>query len=91
MTAAASSVRLVGWLADTGGEQAVAVHEDDETLHWYPVTGPTRDGQRAFDLTVPAGTGLHTYSVYALNAPAVGVTPAAGADPAAGVARPTCR
>ncbi|HST50329.1 twin-arginine translocation signal domain-containing protein [Jatrophihabitans sp.] len=66
VSAAGTSVRLVGWLPDTGGEPAVAVHEDDQVLHWYPVPGPSRAGRRGFDITVPAGTGLHTYSVYAL-------------------------
>ena len=69
VTAAGGGVRLVGWLADSpdhSGELAVAVHEDGEVLHWYPVAARGSDGRRPFDLTVPAGTGLHTYSVYAL-------------------------
>ncbi len=75
VTAAGGGVRLVGWLPDTEGELAVAVHEDGEVLHWYPVAGPDRRdaaGRRGFDLTIPAGTGLHTYTVYAL--------PVAGTD-----------
>lgn len=79
VSAAGGGVRLVGWLPGPGigsgvgsadvGELAVAVHEDGEVLHWHPVTG-RRDaaGRRAFDLTIPAGTGLHTYTVYALPA-----------------------
>ena len=50
------------------GELAVAVHEDGEVPALVPGRRPGR-GRRAasgFDLTVPAGTGLHTYSVYAL-------------------------
>ncbi|HEY0167324.1 MAG TPA: twin-arginine translocation signal domain-containing protein [Jatrophihabitans sp.] len=71
VSAAGNSVRLTGWLHDRqdGSEPAVAVHEDDQVLHWYPVDGPlSSDGRRAFDLTIPAGTGLHTYSVYAMAA-----------------------
>ncbi|MEO7261071.1 MAG: twin-arginine translocation signal domain-containing protein [Jatrophihabitantaceae bacterium] len=75
VSAAGKSVRLTGWLHDPadGSELAVAVHEDDEVLHWYPVAAagkPAKEGSRtgraAFDLTIPAGTGLHTYSVYAM-------------------------
>jgi hypothetical protein len=69
VSAAGGSVRLTGWLRDPddGSEPAVAVHEDDQVLHWYPVTGVRAEtGKRAFDLTIPAGTGLHTYSVYAM-------------------------
>lgn len=69
VSAAGGSVRLTGWLhdPDDGSEPAVAVHEDDQVLHWYPVAGArAQDGKRAFDLTIPAGTGLHTYSVYAM-------------------------
>ncbi|HEV2886012.1 MAG TPA: twin-arginine translocation signal domain-containing protein [Jatrophihabitans sp.] len=76
VSATGNSVRLVGWVpdrGDAGAELAVAVHEDDQVLHWYPVTAPVgragdAAGRRGFDITIPAGTGLHTYSVYALAA-----------------------
>jgi hypothetical protein len=72
VSAAGNSVRLTGWLHDPedGSELAVAVHEDDQALHWYPVAAAGRSagkGRRAFDLTIAAGTGLHTYSVYAMT------------------------
>ena len=82
VSAAGNSVRLTGWVRDPGdgSELAVAVHEDDQVLHWYPVAAAgdlarqsRRTGRRPFDLTVAAGTGLHSYSVYAMTGPVEGV------------------
>jgi hypothetical protein len=85
VTAAGSSVRLVGWVADTehadtkhadgehaGSVAAVSVLEDEHTLHWYPARSDPAafdrvTGRRAFDFTIPAGTGVHTYTAYALG------------------------
>ena len=77
VSAAGNSVRLTGWLldrGDAGTEPAIAVHEDEQVLHWYPVgagqpnwTADPGTGRRAFDLTIPAGTGVHSYTVYALG------------------------
>jgi hypothetical protein len=83
VTAAGNSVRLVGWVPDTDPEgsepgdgagtvAAVMVHEDDHTLHWYPARSDPAafdrgTGRRAFDFTIPAGTGVHTYTAYGLG------------------------
>jgi hypothetical protein len=73
VTAAGGGVRLVGWVADSdAGAPAVAVHEDADTLHWYPVRSDPdafdpATGRRAFDFTIPAGTGVHTYTAYAIE------------------------
>jgi hypothetical protein len=75
VTAAGGSVRLVGWIADSENADpvaAVAVHEDEDTLHWYPArSGPDAydraTGRRSFDFTIPAGTGVHTYTAYAVG------------------------
>ena len=87
VSAAGNTVRLVGWLPDPAGEAGVAVHEDGEVLHWYPATAPARrdgTGRRGFDLTIPAGTGLHTYAVYALaRSTALTAVDAAARAPAA--------
>ncbi len=102
VSAAGTSVRLVGWVLDSGDSDeplAVAVHEDEQVLHWYPVEAAGKrasgaaHGRRAFDLTIPAGTGVHTYTVYALAGTdqlATGTDqPAAGtAQPAAGTDHP---
>jgi hypothetical protein len=75
VTAAGGSVRLVGWVPDSEdatSAAAVAVLEDEHTLHWYPARSDPdafdrATGRRAFDFTIPAGTGVHTYTAYALS------------------------
>ena len=70
-----NSVRLVGWAAvptRPGGEFPIAVLEDDAVLHWYPTAVARPDlvevgGRPGFDITIPAGTGVHTYSVHVLD------------------------
>jgi len=69
VTASGNSVRLVGWAADparAGLALPIAVVEDGAVLHTF-----AGSGQR-FDVTVPAGTGLHSYSVHVLD-PAFGL------------------
>jgi len=73
VTVGGNSVRLVGWAHDPDrpdAQAAIAIREDDEVLHWYPtgVARPDLAGARyGFDVTVPAGTGVHTYSVHLLD------------------------
>jgi len=73
VTVSGNSVRLVGWAHDPDRPDiaaAIAIREDDEVLHWYPtgVARPDLGGARyGFDVTVPAGTGVHTYSVHLLD------------------------
>ncbi|HTZ45918.1 MAG TPA: hypothetical protein VMB79_18805 [Jatrophihabitans sp.] len=72
VTVTGNSVRLAGWAA--GGPEAVVVVEDGTVLHTV-ATSALAGGRAGFDLTVPAGTGVHSYSVHALDA----------ADPADGL------
>ncbi|HET6211207.1 MAG TPA: twin-arginine translocation signal domain-containing protein, partial [Jatrophihabitans sp.] len=68
-TAGATAVRLTGRLpqltgpdsADPATEFSIAVHSDDQTVHWTSTSG------QAFDLTVPAGPGVHSYAVHAFD------------------------
>ncbi|MFL6161374.1 MAG: twin-arginine translocation signal domain-containing protein [Jatrophihabitantaceae bacterium] len=72
-----NSVRLVGWAADPAApdaELAIAVLEDGAVLHRCPTSiarpelaEPHRGGRPGFDITIPAGTGLHEYSVHVLD------------------------
>lgn len=75
VVATGDSVRLTGWAVDPGrpGEPvAIGVHSDDGSMHWYPtgerrrdLPGPAGDSAVAgFDITIPAGRGVHTYSVF---------------------------
>jgi len=64
VSASGNSVRLVGRAADPsrpGVELPIAVIEDGAVLHTF--TGSAQ----GFDVTVPAGTGLHDYSVHVLD------------------------
>jgi hypothetical protein len=78
VSATGNSVRLVGWAADPsrpGAELPIAVLEDDAVLHWYPTSVARLElaeshgvgGRPGFDITIPAGTGVHTYSVHVLD------------------------
>ena len=75
VSATGNSVRLVGWATDPGrpgAELPIAVLEDDAVLHWYPTSVARPDlagieGRPGFDLTIPAGTGVHSYSVHVLD------------------------
>ena len=69
VTAAGNSVRLVGWLPDRGGRgrRWRCTRTAGAALVPGRRADPARRGRPAgFDLTIPAGTGLHTYAVYAL-------------------------
>lgn len=69
VTASGNSVRLAGWAAvpsRPGEPVSIAVIEDGAVLHTFELR------RRDFDVTVPAGTGLHTYSVHVLD-PAYGI------------------
>lgn len=82
-----NSVRLVGWAADPSrpAEQLpIVVVEDGAVLHRYATgiarpdladdarSGFAEAGRYGFDITIPAGTGLHSYSVHVLD-PAYGM------------------
>jgi hypothetical protein len=65
VTAGAGGVRLAGRAqdsADSSAEFSIAVYEDSHAVHWTQTSG------QAFDLTVPAGPGLHSYTVHAIGA-----------------------
>jgi len=75
VSASGNSVRLVGWAADPDrpDEQLpIAVLEDGAVLHWYPTMLARPEladvaGRPGVDITIPAGTGVHTYSVHVLD------------------------
>ncbi len=59
-----TGVRLVGRAqapADPAAEFSIAVYEDSHAVHWAQASG------QAFDLTVPAGPGVHSYTVHAFG------------------------
>ncbi|MGI8665291.1 MAG: twin-arginine translocation signal domain-containing protein [Jatrophihabitans sp.] len=63
--AGAGSVRLSGQAGDPDDPDArvsVAIYEDSHVLHWLEV-----DAHHRFDVTVPAGAGVHTYTGYPVN------------------------
>jgi hypothetical protein len=64
VSASGNSVRLVGWAADPSRPDAqlqIGVVEDGAVLHTFTASG------QGFDVTIPAGTGLHNYSVHVLD------------------------
>jgi hypothetical protein len=64
VTASGNSVRLVGWAVDPSRPAEplrIAVVEDGAVLHTFA------GSEQRFDITVPAGTGLHNYSVHVLD------------------------
>lgn len=75
VVAAGNSVRLVGWAADPARPTTplrIGVIEDGAVLHHHP-TGIARPDlaeladSPGFDITIPAGTGVHSYSVHVLD------------------------
>jgi hypothetical protein len=63
--AGAHAIRLIGRVpdsADPASEFSIAVYEDEQAVHWTSTSGP------AFELTVPAGPGLHSYVAHAFDA-----------------------
>jgi hypothetical protein len=82
VTASGGNVRLVGWAQHPSGQGqpvAIAVHADSGSdsgeLHWYPADRARPElarsagssGQHGFDITIPAGPGVHTYTVHVLG------------------------
>ena len=75
VTVAGSSVRFVGWVRDEENPEtvaAVAVHEDENVVHWHPARSDAAafdrsTGRRPFDFTITAGSGVHTYTAHALG------------------------
>lgn len=58
------AARLTGWAVDPlhpGAPVSIGVHGADGSLHWYQT-----DAER-FEITLPAGRGLHTYTVFVLE------------------------
>jgi hypothetical protein len=78
VTSSGTTVRLTGWAYDPdqpGTEIPVAVYEDGRILHWYP-TGVARpdvnaahglSGKHGFDITLSVGTGVHSFTVHAVD------------------------
>lgn len=76
--AAGGEVRLRGWAYDPdqpGTAIQVAVYDGARGISWFPTGRPRPDVNRAFgitgdhgfEITVPAGPGVRTYSVYGIN------------------------
>jgi hypothetical protein len=63
-TAGRTGVRLVGHVhdpAEPGAEFSIAVYEDSHAVHW------AQTSRQAFELTVPAGPGVHSYTIHAVD------------------------
>ncbi len=72
VVASGNSVRLVGWAVDParpGTPLRIGVVEDGAVLHHFStgIARPDLAEAAGFDITVPAGTGVHSYSVHVLD------------------------
>lgn len=74
VVATGSSVRLTGWAQDPANPSepvAIGISGDDGTLYWYPTSYARPElsgrGKPGFDITIPAGRGVHTYTVFVVE------------------------
>jgi hypothetical protein len=89
VTSSGNTVRIRGWAYDPdqpATEISVAVYQDGMGISWFPTGLPRPDvdathgvsGNHGFDFQFTAATGVHTFTVYAINVGGGNLNPVLG-------------